>query len=177
VLGQIGDWRQPGLSREEQMFFAEGAHALRFEGAKNSPKPEDLLKIRRTADKGADLYTTMNVVQENVIKGGMRFLRPRVDENGRTMRPIRASTKEVTSIDGDTRLNRELWALAEKMRRADSRLNQASCGLCHEGGARVGSRVGHRQGGGDHDTRRPPHRGEGARRAPRSPPPNHEEWK
>ena len=116
VLRQIGDWRGVALSREEQMFFAEGAHALRFEGAKHSPKPEDLLKIRRNADKGVDLYTTMNVVQENVTKGGMRFLRPRVDEYGRTLPSVRARTKEVKSIDGDTRLNRELWALAEKMR-------------------------------------------------------------
>ena len=50
----------------------------------------------------------MNVVQENVIKGGIR-----APYNPRATR--RSSMRSVKGIDQDVRLNRALWQLAERM--------------------------------------------------------------
>ena len=51
------------------------------------------------------LWTTFNVVQENVIRGGIR---------GRTEKGSLTRTREVTGIDGDIKLNQALWKLAEE---------------------------------------------------------------
>jgi hypothetical protein len=51
----------------------------------------------------------MNVVQENVIKGGLSAMR----RDGRETR--RVTTREVRGIDQDVKLNRALWQLAERM--------------------------------------------------------------
>jgi len=63
----------------------------------------------------ADLWHTLNVVQENVIRGGLhgtvRGIDP--DTNRRTFR--RVTTREVRGIDQDVKLNRALWMLAERM--------------------------------------------------------------
>jgi hypothetical protein len=109
------DWARIGLNRDEQMALAEAAHTVRFaeaDGTVNTPiRADQLLVPRRHADGGADLWSTFNRIQENVIRGGLSaFAR---DDRGRRLR--RVTTKEVQGIDGDVRLNRALWALGERM--------------------------------------------------------------
>ncbi|MFS1808980.1 hypothetical protein ACL6UX_28660, partial [Bacillus anthracis] len=53
----------------------------------------------------------LNVIQENVIKGGLRGVQR--DDEGRRVRRIK--TRSVNSIDQDIKLNKALWLLAEKM--------------------------------------------------------------
>jgi hypothetical protein len=55
-------------------------------------------------------WRTFNRVQENVIRGGLTAW-ARDARN----RPRRVTSREVTGIDGDVRLNRALWQLAERM--------------------------------------------------------------
>lgn len=62
-------------------------------------------------DLGNDLWHTLNRVQENVIAGGLHAIQR--DSEGR--RVHRVSTRRINGIDQDVRLNRALWALAEKM--------------------------------------------------------------
>lgn len=52
----------------------------------------------------------MRSVQENAIRGGLTAW-------GRDAhnRPRRVTSREVTGIDGDVRLNRALWQLTERM--------------------------------------------------------------
>ena len=69
-----------------------------------------LLTVRRSADQGSDLWKTFNVIQENVIKGGIRLVR----ENEQGQRSL-ARTRAVNSIDRDAKLNKELMQLALKM--------------------------------------------------------------
>jgi hypothetical protein len=69
-------------------------------------------RARRGDDTGSDLWTTLNRVQENSIRGGLRGVTR--DANGR--RQVRR-TREVTGIDQDVKLNRALWTLAEEMRK------------------------------------------------------------
>ena len=66
-----------------------------------------MLTIRRREDTGNDLWSVFNRVQENTVRGGLRF---RNEETGRRNR-----TREVKGIDQNIRLNRALWELAEKM--------------------------------------------------------------
>lgn len=95
------------LEPEEQIIFARAALQLRYEDA--APvRPESVNQARRMDDRGADLWTTFNRVQENLIRGG----RPGVNANGR-----RARTRAVEGIDQGVKLNRALWTLADEMRK------------------------------------------------------------
>lgn len=125
ALGTIDNWSALQLTAGEQNAFAEAAHTLRFadhEGNVETPiTASQLLTPRRSADRAEngsswsrpapDLYRTMNVVQENVIKGGLSARNPGTARSRGRM----VTTREVKGIDQDVRLNRALWQLAEKM--------------------------------------------------------------
>jgi len=73
-----------------------------------------LINWRTPAVPKPDLWHTLNVVQENVVRGGLHGMQHGVDPNGRkTFR--RVTTREVRGIDQDVKLNRALWMLAERM--------------------------------------------------------------
>jgi len=102
--------QQTRLSQEEQAVFARSALMLRYdtEDAGKAPiQADQLLRPHRREDTGTDLWTTFNVVQENALKGGLR---------GRTANNHRTTTRAVTGITQDMKLNQALWALAEGMR-------------------------------------------------------------
>ena len=75
-----------------------GAMALEYKyGEDKSPvTPEQIIQPRAWYDKETDLWTSFNIVQENLIKGGVR---------GRTAKGKRTTTRPVTGIDGDIKLN------------------------------------------------------------------------
>ncbi|MBX3709452.1 MAG: DUF945 domain-containing protein [Gammaproteobacteria bacterium] len=102
------------LTQPEKNIFSEVVHQLRFDGdetLKEAIKPEQFLRPRRYQENGKNnLFTVFNVVQENVIKGGLRGWTR--DGQGHVKR---ASTREIKSIDQNNALNRALWTLAEKM--------------------------------------------------------------
>lgn len=106
AIGQVERFRAIELSRPERIAFGEAAVALVNDGEKFTMQPDALLGARRWDDRASDLWTTLNVVQENVIRGGVR----RVNSDGR-----RARTRAVASADGNIKLNQALWTLAEKM--------------------------------------------------------------
>jgi hypothetical protein len=107
-------WPTIELNRDEQMAFATAARTVRFgdpEGHVDTPiTAEQLLHPRRPQDEGSDLWRVFNRVQENTVKGGLRGYS--VNDRGRRRR---MSTREVTSIDGDLKLNRALWQLGSEM--------------------------------------------------------------
>ncbi|CAG9235848.1 CP4-57 prophage; protein YfjQ [Paraburkholderia tropica] len=97
------------LSEAEQMAYASAALAARYE-TEDGQAPineRQLLSVRRWEDNAPDLWTTFNRVQENVIRGGLQ---------GRNAAGRRTTTRAVTGIDQDVKLNRALWILAERMR-------------------------------------------------------------
>ena len=112
-------WSQIALNPREQMALANAAYVLRFadaEGNVATPiKPEQLLLTHRTADQKSDLWTTFNVVQENVIRGG---LHGRTQPSQQHRRGRAVTTREVRGIDQDVKLNRALWVLGEEMAKA-----------------------------------------------------------
>jgi hypothetical protein len=107
VAESIKLWKSIELSLSEQIVLAEGALALRYDGEIAPVTPDSVLRVQRYADNGNDLYTVFNRIQEGVIRGGQRTYNPETGRNGRT--------REVKGIDQNTKLNQQLFALAEKM--------------------------------------------------------------
>lgn len=97
------------LDEGEQTAFARAALALRYDDDKPAPVTDaQLLAPRRIEDRGSDLWTTFNRVQENMTRGGL---------HGRNAGGRATTTRAVTGIDQNIRLNRALWVLADEMRR------------------------------------------------------------
>lgn len=94
------------LSEDEQQAFAKAALPLRFSESDELPKEKAVLMPRRSADRANDLWTTFNVVQENLVRGGI----PRMTRKGKISR-----TRKINGIDGNVKLNKALWTLAEAM--------------------------------------------------------------
>jgi hypothetical protein len=98
------------LNRDEQTAFAHSALALRYDPTDAAAAPiteSQLLTPRRFEDRRDDLWTVFNRVQENITKGGLR---------GRSASGRAVSTRAVTGIDQNVKLNRALWMLADAMR-------------------------------------------------------------
>lgn len=114
ALAAPQDWGQIRMGKAERVAFAQAAHVLRFgdaDGNVNTPiQPEQLLTVRRRADNENNLWTTFNVVQENVIKGGLTAYGRVGDKPPRTV-----TTREIKGIDQDVKLNKALWVLANQM--------------------------------------------------------------
>lgn len=97
------------LDDGEQIAFARAALTLRYDENKPAPITEQqLLAPRRIEDRASDLWTTFNRVQENMLVGGL---------HGRNANGRATTTRPVTGIDQNIRLNRALWVLADELRR------------------------------------------------------------
>lgn len=82
------------LSPEEKQMLAQFSYYIRFRYRMFQPKKvdiNDLLKPRRDADTGSDLWTTFNVLQENISRGGFGI------------------GQGITRLEDDLRFNQELW--------------------------------------------------------------------
>jgi Domain of unknown function (DUF932) len=92
------------LERLQQLDFATEALALRFpKDPPGTTEPSRFLVPRRTEDVGDDLWRTFNVLQENLIRGGV--LRRSASNQLRR-------TRRITAIQEDVRLNAGLWEMA-----------------------------------------------------------------
>lgn len=113
------------LTDSERLAFGKAALQLKYDADENtgvllSPVTENrIIQPRRYEDQKSDLWSTFNVVQENLIKGGQRGLMPVILENGRISRR-RATVREVKGIDQNNKLNKALWSLAEEMKKIKS---------------------------------------------------------
>ncbi|ECF6118963.1 DUF945 domain-containing protein [Salmonella enterica] len=92
-----------------QQALAKAALTYRF-GEEHQPvTTAQVLTPRRREDYGQDLWTVWNTLQENLLKGGLP---------GRTAKGKHSHTRAVNGIDGDVKLNRALWVMAEQMQQA-----------------------------------------------------------
>lgn len=94
------------LSPAAQQAFAEAALTYRFGEEFQPVTREQILQPRRVEDKKEDLWTVYQRLQENLIKGGL---------SGRTIKGKRARTRAVNGIDGDIKLNKALWVMADTL--------------------------------------------------------------
>lgn len=112
LIESVESMRSVQLNQDEKMLLASTALSVRYDKDETQPRPEQLLRPRRQADSASDLWSTFNVIQENIIKGGLRTIS--ANERGQTKRN---STREVKSVDQNKKLNQALWTLAEEMRK------------------------------------------------------------
>lgn len=115
VLEAPRKWSTIPLELPEREAFANAALVARYgetePGKVDAPfEARHLLETRRAADMSNDLWTVFNRVQENVTRGG-----PRATYRDDMNRRRTATIREVKSIDGDVKLNRALWRLADEM--------------------------------------------------------------
>ena len=93
------------LSPSEIIAFQREALQKRLSDAKIE---SFTMPIHREQDKSADLFTVMNVIQENLIRGGARVL---VEQDGK--RKDKA-VRRVNSMVTQTEINTMLWELASQ---------------------------------------------------------------
>ena len=104
LAGQVERMERRSMFKDEQLEFASQELALRFEDiAQSGMEPATLLAHRRIEDAGDDLWSVLNRVQENLMRGGIS----RRASSGRLPR-----TRRITSIREDVRINGRLWDLA-----------------------------------------------------------------
>lgn len=94
------------LTQLEKESFARSSIPLRFDKHLQVDHT-DLLIPHRDEDTKDDLYTTLNVIQENLLRGNISGTNK---ETGR-----RFTSKEITSISKDVDVNQGLWDIAERI--------------------------------------------------------------
>jgi len=116
ICNTVNGMQNTELSPAERAIFAKTAytyaHGERDENLLTSDESiiNQVLRTKRQADRGTDLWTTFNVIQENIIKGGIRTAK--VNEKGR----LRRSTKRaVKNIDKNIKLNKAIFEMATQM--------------------------------------------------------------
>jgi hypothetical protein len=106
TMSHVEQFKSILLSKDEQRVFANSALQLKYDEGTSPIEAADLLDVRRRGDWSNDLWTVFNRAQESLIRGGVRGL----NANGR-----RISTRAVTGVNENVRLNKALWTLAEQM--------------------------------------------------------------
>ncbi len=103
---KIHNFESITLSSTEKEAFAKSAIPLRFDEHLNVDH-NDLLVPHRDEDQHNDLYTILNVIQENLLRGNIS------GQNKETGR--RFTSREITSIGKDMEVNQGLWNIAERI--------------------------------------------------------------
>src|SRR5215471_3409131 len=108
----MAGWQDRKMTEAERLALANEAIVIRWGDYSKAPiGAKLLLEPRRTEDTGSDLWTTFNVIQENLMRGGMKDREKRWEAMRQgNRRPGRA--RPVKAIDANLRINRELWFAA-----------------------------------------------------------------
>lgn len=109
VLDEVEKWQAIDTTIESRQALANSMLLLRWEKGKAPITGRDLLKARRYGDKAEDLWTQFNVIQENMIKGGVRgYTR---NDRGQLRR---TRTREIKAPQQEIGLNAAMWELTQK---------------------------------------------------------------
>lgn len=101
----------------ELVELAREIAGIRLQGVENVAKIEvtDLIKVRRQDDAKNDLFSVLNVIQENVLRYGMRYQINSTAQDGtvsiRNMNARKVREESVKAID----LNASIWDAASKL--------------------------------------------------------------
>ena len=107
ITRRIHDFRMRTMTWGEQLDFAKAALQVRYEDS--APvNPDAILRPRRVEDNADDLWTILNRVQENLIRGGV--CDGHRGRNGR-LRSVRA----LRGLDSKVTMNKAIWSLAEQV--------------------------------------------------------------
>ena len=109
VVGKVQKMMSKDMSMSQQYDFAMDASINNW-GEDKMIDINQLLKVRRDEDKGNDLWSVFNRVQENILKGGIVSVIPKGDGKIR-----RSSSRKINSIDKNIKINKMLWNLSESL--------------------------------------------------------------
>jgi hypothetical protein len=107
IYGKMDAMNSKVLSHNDIVEYGKMAVERRW-GKERSVDMDGLLQVRRSADKGNELWKVFNRVQENMLKGGIITSR-KVDG-----REIINKTRAIKSIDQNVSINKMLWNLSEE---------------------------------------------------------------
>lgn len=112
VTENMEEMKGIALNQDERILFGKAALTYKYNEEEKAPvTAEQIIHPRRWEDKKNDLWTTYQCVQENMIKGRLP---------GRTAKGGRTRTRPVNGIDGDIKLNKALWMIAENFKKYKS---------------------------------------------------------
>ena len=104
LLAQVKAMQQRELTGIEREELAAQAMAIRYPNTIPSYSAESLLRVRREEDASANLWTVLNVIQENITQGG---------STGRSTLFNRQTTmRGIERVDSLVSVNRKLWDTA-----------------------------------------------------------------
>jgi len=112
VLDVVARWQAVELTPLTRHNFATRAATLRWDAEQPVARlldADELLKPLRYGDDKSDLWTTFNVVQEHLVRGGDRYMGYTANMGIR-----RSTTRPVGSLTVGQKLNKALWSLAEE---------------------------------------------------------------
>jgi hypothetical protein len=107
LLDKVSRFESIQLNIEEKHAFLQSALPLRFSEHLELDDPSELLIPLRDEDSNDDLYTTLNVLQENLLSSNIKGYNK---DTGR-----RFTAKGVNSISKDVEINKGLWDIAERI--------------------------------------------------------------
>jgi hypothetical protein len=121
VARQVDEWRQIELNRRQQQRYIQRIQDYVSLG-RSKVDPNSLLEARRPSDDvdsqgNRDLWHTMNVVQENITRGGIVY--ETSDGKFQTSRPMKA-------IRANGEMNKRLWEVTENYVGVLSRMGKVS---------------------------------------------------
>jgi hypothetical protein len=116
IADSVERMRSIQLDSLERQAFANCAARLRWKDEEVPLEPTRLLHARRSEDSGRDLWSTYNVVQENLVKGGFS-----AGLIGRRRR-VRA----LGSVDANLNVNKGLWGLTEELQKLRAQAAEAA---------------------------------------------------
>lgn len=108
IAEKVDQFQSIQLTKGEQLAMASAALQLRWEGTV-PVEPYQIIQARRHEDQWvgkADLWSTFQRIQENLVRGGL---------SGRNALGRSMTTRAVTAVDANTKLNKALWTLTEEM--------------------------------------------------------------
>lgn len=107
LLSKISKFESITLNQNEKEAFLQSAIPLRFEEHLKLDNPNELLTPLRIEDEKDDLYTVLNILQENLLSSKVSGYNK---ESNR-----RFTSKQITSISKDVEINKGLWDIAERI--------------------------------------------------------------
>lgn len=117
----VREWQGKMLTPDQRLTFALQAARLRYDVAPGENLPiafGHLLDSPHDQDFAHnDLWTTFNVIQENLMKGGQDIRRDRtvVAEDGSVRKVRKTATRSVRSVNANLKINKGLWNLAQNL--------------------------------------------------------------
>lgn len=114
IMQVIDLWKGVHLDKHQRMDLAVKTHELKFNGKSTPITPEQFLTVHNGTDyeQECSLWNTYNILQENLIKGGLSGWKSTV--RSKKNERIKVTTRGITNIKQNIDLNAKLWDMAER---------------------------------------------------------------